>query len=138
MPKAIDDFTIVLPELTDMAARELKIYDGLDQLVRMVDGYKMTAPIAIRVVDNKARSVRALRGQCTVQIPDRPAAFTDFLQFGSHFIIQFRNAKEQPSFLMLHSPSLRLTIHIPSHSEEAERVSQLPLMCPVLACVTMP
>ncbi len=62
----------------------------------------------------------------------------DFLQIGSHFIIQFRDAKEQPSFLMLHSPSSRLTTHIPSHSEEAGRVSRLPLMCPVLACVTMP
>jgi len=91
MPQGIDDFTIVLPELTAMAACELKVY-----------------------------------------------GFTDFLQIGSHFIIQFRNAKEQPSFLMLHSPSLRLTIHIPSHSEEAGRVSRLPLMCPVLACVTMP
>ena len=77
-------------------------------------------------------------GYCTVQIPDRPAGFTDVLQFGSHFIIQFRNAKEQPSFLMLHSPSSRLTTHIPSHNEEAGRVSRLPLMCPVLACVTMP
>jgi len=62
MPQAIDDFTIVLPELADVAACELKVYDGLDRLWRMVDGYKMTAPIAIRVVDNKARSVRALRG----------------------------------------------------------------------------
>src|ERR1700737_3969916 len=62
MPQGIDDFTIVLPELTDMAACELKGYDGLDRLWRMVDRYKMTAPIAIRVVDNKARCVRAIRG----------------------------------------------------------------------------
>jgi hypothetical protein len=62
MPRTIDAFTIVLPELTDMAAYELKVYDGLDRLWRMVERYKMTAPIAIRVVDNKARSVRALRG----------------------------------------------------------------------------
>ena len=62
MPKGIDDFTIVLPELTDMAACELKVYDGLDRLWRMVERYKMTAPIAIRVVDNKARCVRAIRG----------------------------------------------------------------------------
>ena len=58
MPQGIDDFTIVLPELTDMAACELKVYDGLDRLWRMVESYKMTAPIAIRVVDNKARCVR--------------------------------------------------------------------------------
>jgi hypothetical protein len=61
-PQGIDDFTIVLPELTDMAACELKVYDGLDRLWRMVERYKMTAPIAIRVVDNKARCVRAIRG----------------------------------------------------------------------------
>ena len=62
MPQAIDDFTIVLPELTVMAACELKVYEGLDRLWRMVERYKMIAPIAMRVVDNKARSVRALRG----------------------------------------------------------------------------
>ncbi len=62
MPQGIDDFTIVLPELTDMAACELKVYDGLDRLWRMVERYKMTAPIAIRVLDNKARCVRTIRG----------------------------------------------------------------------------
>jgi hypothetical protein len=62
MPQGIDDFTIVLPELTDLATCELKVYDGLDRLWRMVERYKMTAPIAIRVVDNKARCVRAMRG----------------------------------------------------------------------------
>ena len=35
MPQAIDDFTIDLPELTDMAACELKVRDGLDRLWRM-------------------------------------------------------------------------------------------------------
>jgi len=62
MPQGIDDFTIFLPELTEMAAGELKVYYGLDRLWRMVERYKMTAPIAIRVVDNKARCVRAIRG----------------------------------------------------------------------------
>jgi hypothetical protein len=62
MPQGIDDFTIVLPELIDMAACELNVYDGLDRLWRMVEGYKMTAPIAIRVVDNKGGCVRAIRG----------------------------------------------------------------------------
>ncbi len=62
MPRGIDDFTIVLPELTDMAACELKVYDGLDRLWRMVEKYKMTAPITIRVVDNKAKCIRVLRG----------------------------------------------------------------------------
>ena len=62
MWQGIDDFTIVLPELIDMASCELKVYDGLDQLWRMVERYKMTAPVAIRVVDNKARCMRAIRG----------------------------------------------------------------------------
>lgn len=62
MPQRGDDFTIVLPKSTDMATCELEIYNGLDRLWRMVERYKMTAPIAIRVVDNKARSVRAFRG----------------------------------------------------------------------------
>src|SRR6266568_762889 len=62
MPQRIDDFTILLPELTDMLTCELETYDGLDRLWRMVERYKMTAPIAIRVVDNKARCVRAIRG----------------------------------------------------------------------------
>ena len=62
MPQGIDDFTIILPELTDMAACELKVYEGFDRLWRMVERYEMTAPIAIRVVDNKARCVRAIRG----------------------------------------------------------------------------
>jgi len=57
---------------------------------------------------------------------------------GSHFTFQFDGSKAPPNLLLLHSPSLCLTIHIPSHSEGAERVSRLPLMCPVLACVTMP
>jgi hypothetical protein len=62
MPPAIDDFTIILRELADVAAGELKIYEGLDQFWRMVERYKMTAPLAIRVIDNKARSVRTIRG----------------------------------------------------------------------------
>jgi hypothetical protein len=64
--------------------------------------------------------------------------FADFLHIGSNFTFQFRNAKEQPNLLMLRSPSSRLTIRIPSHSEGVERVSRLPLMCPFGACVTMP
>ena len=61
MPERSDDFTIVLPESTDMATCEW-MYSGLDRLWRMVERYKMTAPIAIRVVDNKARRVREFRG----------------------------------------------------------------------------
>jgi hypothetical protein len=45
----MDDFTIILPELTDITSCDLKVYDGLDRLER----YKMTAPITI-TVRNKA------------------------------------------------------------------------------------
>jgi hypothetical protein len=62
MPQRMDDFTIVLPELTSMATCELETYDGLDRLWRMVERYKMTTPITIKVLDNKARCVRAFRG----------------------------------------------------------------------------
>ncbi len=58
------DSTVILPELTDMAACELKACNGLDRLSRMVEKFKMTAPITIPVVDNTARCVRAIRGNC--------------------------------------------------------------------------
>ena len=61
MPQGIDAFTIVLPELTDMATCGLEMHDGLDRLWRMIERYKMLAPIAIRVVDNQARCIRAIR-----------------------------------------------------------------------------
>lgn len=62
MPQAVDDFTITLSEGTDMVSGELTVYGRLDQLWRMVEHYKMTAPLAIRVIDNQARCVRTIRG----------------------------------------------------------------------------
>jgi hypothetical protein len=80
MPHQVDDFTILLPELTDLTSCELKVYDGLDQLWRMVERYKMTAPITITVVDNAARHVRAIRGDRIQagawQLRDTPTAAT--------------------------------------------------------------
>lgn len=61
MPQEIDDFTIILPRLSDMAGCGLEVYEQLDRLWRMVERYRMTIPITIKVVDNKARSVRAFR-----------------------------------------------------------------------------
>jgi hypothetical protein len=72
------------------------------------------------------------------QTPESACRVHRFSAIGSHFSFQFDDAKVPPNLLLLHSPSLRLTIHTPSHSERAERVSRLPLMCPVLARVTMP
>jgi hypothetical protein len=62
----MDDFTIILPVLPDMSSCDLKVYDGLDRLWRMVERYKMTPPVTITVVDNVARHVRAIRG-CRIQ-----------------------------------------------------------------------
>ena len=90
MPQGIDDFTIVLPELTDMAACGLKIYEGLNQqLWRMVERYQMTAPVAIKLVDNKARCVRAFRGdrhptagwQLEEEFPSVKPPFGDEVEF---------------------------------------------------------
>ena len=61
-PHAMDDFTIILPALPDITSCDLKAYDGLYRLWRMVERYKMTTPITITVVDNAARHVRAIRG----------------------------------------------------------------------------
>src|SRR6267142_3334989 len=63
MPQGIDDFTIVLPELTDMATCGLEMYYGLDRLWRMIERYTLAAPIAIRVADNTAIRLRVI--QCT-------------------------------------------------------------------------
>jgi len=78
MPQGIDDFTIILPEFADMAACELKVYEQLDRLWRMVERYKMTTPITIRVVDNMERFVRAIRANHDQagawQLEDEPTA----------------------------------------------------------------
>ena len=84
MPQEVDDFTIILPEWTNMADCELKVYDRLDRLWRMVERYKMTAPIAIRVLDNNARWVRAIRGNryeaAGWQLEDEATAMTPPLE----------------------------------------------------------
>jgi hypothetical protein len=86
----------------------------------------------------RSEIVQGLRRGGLDQTPESACRVHRFSAIGSHFSFQFDDAKVPPNLLLLHSPSLRLTIHIPSHSERAERVSRLPLMCPVLACVTMP
>jgi hypothetical protein len=78
MPQGIDDFTIILPKLTDMADCELKAYEQLDRLWRMVERYKMISPIMISVVDNKARCLRGVRANRDQagpwQLMDEPTA----------------------------------------------------------------
>jgi hypothetical protein len=80
MPHAMDDFTMILPALTDMTSCDLKVYDGLDRLWRMVERYKMTTPLTITVVDHGARQVRAIRGDRMQagawQLQDTPTAAT--------------------------------------------------------------
>jgi len=76
----MDDFTIILPPLPDITSCDLKAYDGLYRLWRMVERYKMTTPITITVVDNAARHVRAIRGDRIQagawQLQDTPTAAT--------------------------------------------------------------
>src|SRR5947209_6212491 len=64
MPQGIDDFTIILAGWTDMGACDLRVYTDLERYGGWSNDIKMTAPIAVRVVDSKARCVRAIRGNC--------------------------------------------------------------------------
>ncbi len=83
MPQGIDDFTIILPKLTDMVDCELKVYEQLDRLWRMVERYKMSSPIKISVVDNKARCIRLVRANRDQagawQLVDEPTAIPPHL-----------------------------------------------------------
>ena len=95
----MDDFTIILPELTDMTSCDVKVYEGLERLWRMVERYKMTAPITITVVDKTARHVRAIRGDRTQagawQLEDTLTAATPPLEgeFESALTISVKDAK---------------------------------------------
>ena len=62
MPQEVDDFTIPLHQSTDMGACDLKVYSNLERLWRMVDRYKMTAPLSIRVVVCNEACIRAICG----------------------------------------------------------------------------
>lgn len=62
-----DDFTILLPEGTDILRCDLNVYVGLHHLWRMVERYKMTSPVTFRVVDKQARCVRSFRGTHTLE-----------------------------------------------------------------------
>src|SRR5882762_4665135 len=63
MSRTVDDFTIVLPQLGDMGACELKAYSEITQLWQMVERYRMTTPITIKIVDHKDGYVRTIRGR---------------------------------------------------------------------------
>jgi hypothetical protein len=62
MPREIDDFTIALPQSTDLGDCDLEVYRGLERLWRMVERYAMRSPILISVVDSKAGHVRSIHG----------------------------------------------------------------------------
>ena len=62
MRREVDDFTISFHQPTDMVACDLKVYSDLGQLWRLVDRYKMKAPISISVVDSNEASVRSICG----------------------------------------------------------------------------
>jgi hypothetical protein len=95
----MDDFTINLPALPDITSCDLKAYDGLYRLWRMVERYKMTTPIIITVVDNAARQVRAIRGDRIQagawRLQDTPTAATPPIEgeFKFPLIIHVQDAK---------------------------------------------
>ena len=97
--RAMDDFTIILPELTEMTFCDVKVYEGPERLWRMVERYKMTAPITITVVDKTARHVRAIRGHRIQagawQLEDTLTAATPPLEgeFESALTISVKDAK---------------------------------------------
>jgi len=106
-PRAMDDFTIILPELTDMSSCDLRVYDGLERLWRMVERYKMTAPITITVVDKTARHVRAIRGeriQGAWRLQDSQTAATPPLESEFEFplILNVQDAKGNILKMRLH------------------------------------
>jgi len=78
MSRTVDDFTIVLPQLGDMGACELKVYSEITQLWQMVERYKMTTPITIKIVDHKDGYIRTIRGRhdqiAGWQLHDEPSA----------------------------------------------------------------
>jgi hypothetical protein len=62
MPQEVDDFTIPVHQSTDMGVCDLKVYSDLERLWRMVDRYKMKAPVSISVVDSNEACVRIICG----------------------------------------------------------------------------
>jgi len=63
MSRTVHDFTIVLPQLGDMGACELKVYSEITQLWQMVERYKMTTPITIKIVDQNDGCIRTIRAR---------------------------------------------------------------------------
>jgi hypothetical protein len=122
MRPEIDDFTIALPELTDMGVCDLKVYKDLDRLWRMVEKYKMTAPIKIRVADNRARYVRAMDGtynQATGwQLKDETLAFAQSLRGEAQFPLTMRVQDGRGNIL-----KMRLQVEVANRSYPKENRS---------------
>jgi len=61
-----------------MGACELKAYSEITQLWQMVERYKMTSPITIKIVDHKDGYIRTIRGRhdqiAGWQLLDEPSA----------------------------------------------------------------
>ena len=119
MQHAMDDFTIVLPELADIGSGDLKVYDGLDRLWRMVERYKMAAPITITVVDKTERHVRAIRGHRILagvwQLEDALTATTPPLEGEFEFPLTLRVQDAKGNILKMR---LQLEVAKPEFSEK--------------------
>src|SRR5258708_1816963 len=78
MSRTVDDFTIVLPQLRDMVACDLEVYSEITQLWQMVERYRMTTPITIKIVDRNDGYIRTICGRhdpiAGWQLHDEPRA----------------------------------------------------------------
>ena len=94
MSRTVDDFTIVLPQLRDMGASELKVYSEINKLWQMVERYRMTTPITIKIVDHKDRYIRTIRGRhdqiAGWQLVDEPSAIDQIAAAAVEFPLTIR------------------------------------------------
>ena len=94
MSRTVDDFTIVLPQLRDMGACELKVYSEITQLWQMVERYKMTTPITIKIVDHNDGYIRTIRARhdqiAGWQLHDEPTAIDQIAAAAVEFPLTIR------------------------------------------------
>ncbi len=78
MLQGIDDFTIVLPELTEMAAGELKVYYGLDRLLRMVERYKKSMLTSMAFLPELERPIGLVSNKLRLKTPNSASTVASF------------------------------------------------------------
>lgn len=113
MPQSIDDFTIVLPELTEMAAGELKVYYGLDRLWRMVERWCTVqinrigspgSPIFCALVASSQFSLRHAQASASETLVRHTATIPCALHSDLCLLAQSGGDLVQPHYAISHSP----------------------------------